>query len=123
MFQLSPAPAPSIWALRVLHRFSGEADGGGPVPGLVQTIGGTIFGAALKGGAYGSGVVFRLDPASNGQSWAFKVAHAISPGEGAGALGPLVADPQGGLYVLSSGGADPQGVCGSDCRTLLRVVP
>ena len=44
----------------VLYAFSGGADGGTPVGGLVA-IGSTLYGAASTGGIYGAGTLFSVD--------------------------------------------------------------
>jgi uncharacterized repeat protein (TIGR03803 family) len=46
----------------VLHTFTGAADGGLPLAGLVQDKAGNLYGTTYFGGASGNGVVFRLTP-------------------------------------------------------------
>lgn len=44
-------------------------DGRTPMPEIVEMPDGSLIGATLVGGLYGSGVIFRLQPLSNGE-WA-----------------------------------------------------
>jgi uncharacterized repeat protein (TIGR03803 family) len=45
----------------VLYSFAGGSDGAAPVAGLVQDRGGNLYGTTKYGGAYGAGVVFKLE--------------------------------------------------------------
>lgn len=45
----------------VLYSFTGGADGGYPLAGLVRDSAGNLYGTATKGGGSGDGVVFKLD--------------------------------------------------------------
>src|SRR5580658_6853701 len=45
----------------VLYNFTGGADGGWPKAGLIRDSAGNFYGTAYLGGAYGFGVVFKLD--------------------------------------------------------------
>ena len=49
----------------VLYNFTGGADGGGPSGGLIRDAAGNLYGTAVYGGTYGSGAVFKVDPAGN----------------------------------------------------------
>jgi uncharacterized repeat protein (TIGR03803 family) len=49
----------------VLHSFTGGADGGTPEAGLVQDAAGNLYGTTVFGGAFGQGVVFKLDTVLN----------------------------------------------------------
>jgi uncharacterized repeat protein (TIGR03803 family) len=54
--------APTGYDFKVLHTFTGGADGASPLAGLVQDVGGNLYGTADAGGSGQSGVVFRLTP-------------------------------------------------------------
>jgi uncharacterized repeat protein (TIGR03803 family) len=60
--------APSGYDFQVLHSFTGGADGGFPVGGLMRDAAGNLYGTTYGGGAacgsftFGCGVVFRLAP-------------------------------------------------------------
>ncbi|MFL6015265.1 MAG: choice-of-anchor tandem repeat GloVer-containing protein [Gaiellaceae bacterium] len=49
-------------AVTVVHTFTG-ADGSRPQAALVQAADGGLYGSAVVGGAFGRGVLFRIDPA------------------------------------------------------------
>jgi uncharacterized repeat protein (TIGR03803 family) len=56
--------APSGYDFKVLHSFTGGADGATPYAGLIQDGAGNLYGTTYSGGAYGRvlGVVFKLTP-------------------------------------------------------------
>jgi uncharacterized repeat protein (TIGR03803 family) len=49
----------------VLHYFTGGADGGLPVGGVIRDSAGNLYGATNRGGTLGYGVVYKLDSAGN----------------------------------------------------------
>jgi uncharacterized repeat protein (TIGR03803 family) len=57
VFELSAAGK-----FKVLHTFTGGADGGNPAGGLVMDKEGNLFGTTYGGGADGFGTVFRVIP-------------------------------------------------------------
>ena len=72
-------------ALTVVHDFS-PADGTGSYAGLVAGPGGSFYGTARAGGAFGGGTAFRLDPGG-----AFLVLRSFAPPEGTSPHAPLAA--------------------------------
>jgi uncharacterized repeat protein (TIGR03803 family) len=50
---------------KVLYNFTGGADGGQPWAGVIADRSGNLYGTTMTGGAGGSGVVYKLDPAGN----------------------------------------------------------
>jgi len=84
----------------VLYTFTGAADGAAPHAGLVQDAAGNLYGTTVGGGAYGNGVVFKLDPFAN-----YSVLYSFTGGDdGAGPLAALVFDADGNLYGTAPGG-------------------
>jgi uncharacterized repeat protein (TIGR03803 family) len=52
----------SGYDFRLLHSFTGGADGSTPYAGLTQDAAGNLYGTTYYGGTFGKGVVFRLTP-------------------------------------------------------------
>ena len=63
--------------LVTLYSFLGGADGANPVPGMVLSAGGTLYGATTAGGAWGGGTVFAVDIKSGTE----KVLHSFGSGK------------------------------------------
>ena len=84
---------------RVIHTFTGGADGLGGSPGrLVVDAAGNVFGVSTAGGANGNGDVFELTPTQTGE-WQVTVLYAFKGEPGSGfPYGALVADTKGNLY-------------------------
>lgn len=79
VFELTPPAVPgAAWIERVLYSFSGAADGGSPVAGVVSDAAGALYGTTLSGGARGRGTVFRLVRA--GDAWAQTVLYSFTGG-------------------------------------------
>jgi uncharacterized repeat protein (TIGR03803 family) len=113
VFELTPNPG-GPWTESVLYSFcslANCADGSGPSAGLIFDSTGRIYGTAPGGGAYGSGVVFKLTPNPDG-SWKEKLLHQFTGGkDGGGPGGSLIFDKAGNLYgAASNGGAGSYGV-------------
>jgi len=90
--------------IHVLHQFTGGKDGANPNGTVVVDASGNVYGATPKGGAYSSGVVFKLIPSSGGR-WTEQVLHQFTGGsDGAGPNGGLIFDSSGNLYGTTYGG-------------------
>jgi uncharacterized repeat protein (TIGR03803 family) len=71
-FRLSPSGK-----YKVIHQFTGGADGGGqPAAELVQLANGNFYGTTQQGGKHGRGVVFRMSPKGE-----LKVLHSFGGGD------------------------------------------
>src|ERR1022692_2790827 len=106
VFELTPG-AGGTWTEKVLHSFSGGADGTHPYAGLIFDAAGNLYGTTDLGGAYGYGTVFELTPAAGG-TWTEKVLHNFNNEgtDGIERLGPLIIDAAGNLYGTTyQGGA------------------
>jgi uncharacterized repeat protein (TIGR03803 family) len=90
-FELVPA-GPGSYTEKVLHTFTGGADGGQPIGTPVLDARGDIFGVTQFGGTGGQGVVYELSPSPAG--YAEHVLHSF-----ANDAGP----PQAGLAMASDG--------------------
>lgn len=98
---------------KVLHTFTGGADGGQPLfVKLIRDASGNLYGTTQLGGTAGHGTVFRLD--SRGKE---TVLYSFSGGfDGASPAAGLVRDKAGNLYGTTQGGGSPcfegEGGCG-----------
>jgi len=107
VFQLQPTEN-GRWTENVLYNFTGGADGGYPVAGVVLDTAGNLYGTTVAGGIAGQycyyydppycGVVFELSPGATG--WAETVLYrfAGSPNDGGNPVSNLVLDAAGNLY-------------------------
>ena len=92
----------------VLYSFSGGADGGYPLAGLIRDPAGNLYGTTNGGGASGAGVVFKID--SSGDE---TVLHSFTGGSDGGypLWVVLARDSAGDLYgTTASGGTANEGV-------------
>jgi uncharacterized repeat protein (TIGR03803 family) len=91
----------------VLHTFTGGADGGLPVAGVIRDSGGNLYGTTQVGGAEGVGVVFELNP--GGQE---SELHTFTGGaDGAIPGSGVIRDADGNLYgTATQGGTANWGV-------------
>jgi uncharacterized repeat protein (TIGR03803 family) len=82
----------------VLHSFTGMDDGanGGP---LLMDSAGNLYGATVQGGAYGNGIIFKLDTAGNET-----VLYSFTGGNDGGGPEGLIMDSAGNLYGIAFGG-------------------
>src|ERR1035437_5513979 len=94
--------------LKILHSFSGGADGSQPFGSLISDKAGNLYGTTNHGGienvncnmnGTGCGIVFELTPSQSG--WSYDVIYSFGgyPTDGGGPLtGHLIFDKQGNLY-------------------------
>jgi len=95
VFKLDPSGSESV-----LYTFQGAADGGAPVADLVQDAAGNLYGTAAGAGAFGYGVVFKLDPTGKET-----VLYAFKGGtDGENPHGGVIRDAAGNLYGTTEGG-------------------
>jgi uncharacterized repeat protein (TIGR03803 family) len=87
----------------VLYSFTAGANGGTPEAGLIQDAAGNLYGTTVFGGAFGQGVVFKLDTVG-----IESVLHNFKGvGDGTNTLAPLIRDAAGNLFGTASAGGDP----------------
>ncbi len=111
-FQVTPAGV-----YTTLYSFTGGADGGRPLRGVVQGIDGLFYGVCNTGGTYGGGAIFRI--AYLNTTFSLTSLYSFIPAvlDGSNALGNLVQASDGNFYGTTSGG----GLNGDG--TIYRVTP
>ena len=101
---------------KALYTFQGSSDGGEPYAGLVRDSAGNLYGTAISSGAFGWGVVFKVNP-----SGTETVLHSFGDGskDGRTPYGGLVRDKAGNLYgtTYEGGGIG----CVDGCGTVFKV--
>ena len=111
--ETSSAQAPTF---KVLYTFMGSSDGGGPYAGLVRDAAGNLYGTAISSGAFGWGVVFRVDARGSET-----VLHSFGgvTADGRTPYAGLVRDKAGNLYgtTYEGGGIG----CVDGCGTVFKV--
>ncbi len=86
------------WTLKVIHAFTGGADGSSGSAGRMILRNGHLYGAATTGGTYRSGVVFELTPRGGGE-WDFKTIYSFrGQPDGSFPYGALLFDASGNIY-------------------------
>jgi uncharacterized repeat protein (TIGR03803 family) len=85
------------WILKVIHAFTGGADGSTGSAGRMILRNGHLYGAATSGGTYGSGVIFELTP--SGGEWNFRTLYSFKgQPDGSFPYGALLFDASGRIY-------------------------
>ena len=101
---------------KVLYTFQGSSDGGEPYAGLVRDSAGNLYGTAISSGAFGWGVVFKVNP-----SGTETVLHSLGDGttDGRTPYAGLIRDKAGNLYgtTYEGGGIG----CVDGCGTVFKV--
>lgn len=107
----------------ILHSFSGPPDGGGgdgafSYDGVIRDTAGNLYGVTFDGGAFGAGVVYKLDTAR-------KETLLYSFARGSGGANPdsvLLLDSQGNLYGTTANGGNSE--CGgTGCGVIFELSP
>jgi uncharacterized repeat protein (TIGR03803 family) len=87
------------WTFRVIHTFTGGADGStGSAGRIAFDAAGNLYGVATAGGAHQAGVVYKLTPTQSGE-WTQSTLYAFNDEPDSGfPYGGLVADKNHNLY-------------------------
>jgi uncharacterized repeat protein (TIGR03803 family) len=106
---------------KVLHSFTGGADGANPLFDQMVLIGGNLYGVTSAGGASNDGTVFKLNV--HGQE---TVIHSFSGADGNSPEGGLIRDSAGNLYGVTQLGGNPTQSCSepfepNGCGTVFEV--
>ena len=115
VFELSPEPH-GKWKEKILYAFSGGADGGGSVNGVILDAAGNLYGTTNDGGDLscappsGCGVVFELIPSNKGP-WKEKVLHVFTGGNDGNEPNAVIQDNAENLFGTTFlGGPDDSGI-------------
>ena len=106
----------------VLYSFTGFADGGQPVAGVIGDAAGNLYGTTSVGGSvtcfgWGCGTVFKLDKTGKET-----VLYTFTGGaDGSSPLGGLVRDAAGNLYGTANSGGECSVV--GDCGVVFKIAP
>jgi uncharacterized repeat protein (TIGR03803 family) len=115
---------PSGYEFKVLHRFTGGADGGFPYASLIRDAAGNLYGTTYSGGSSSlSGTVFKLSPDGTET-----ILHRFTGGaDGAFPQAGLIRDSAGNLYGATFAGGLEHSRCGyvgfTSCGVVFKVSP
>jgi uncharacterized repeat protein (TIGR03803 family) len=108
-------PSAQAQTYLVLHSFTDGTDGRNPEADLVRDTSGNLYGTARFGGAYGGGIIFKLD--TNGTE---TILYNFTGGsDGGNPVSGLVLDAAGNLYGVASGGGNT--ACSGGCGTVFEL--
>ena len=104
VFELSPRQGGG-WTEAVLHSFIYSGSNGAfPFSGLIADSSGNLYGTAIGGGSYDSGIAFKLTPAGGG-TWTETLLHNFGHGfDGTFPNAVLILDSNGNLYGTTESG-------------------
>ncbi len=102
---------------KILHTFTGGADGGTPYGQLLRDSSGNLYGTTEAGGNYGAGTVFEITAAGEETV----LYHFTGGDDGSGPEGGLVRDAAGNFYGTTAYGGG--GNCFSGCGVVFKLTP
>jgi uncharacterized repeat protein (TIGR03803 family) len=102
--------------LSTLYSFTGGADGGSPIAGVIRDSAGNLYGTTGSGGSGGAGTVFKLDATGH-----FTVLYSFTGGTDGGEPAGLIQDQAGNLYGTTVSGGDLTCDSGHGCGTIFEV--
>jgi uncharacterized repeat protein (TIGR03803 family) len=118
-----PAGAVAASKYKVLHKFTGGADGGSPYAGLIFDAAGNLYGTTGQGGSLGGGTVFKLTPNSDG-TWKESVLYTFTGGaDGGSTRAGLIFDAAGYLYGTTVFGGKTSPQCPLGCGVVFKLDP
>jgi len=116
------SPSAQAQAFKVIHDFTGGADGSLPYAGVTMDRAGNLYGTTSAGGKASRGSVFRLKP-SNG-TWLLTTLYSFDPlheDDGASPESRVVFGPDGSLYGTTNYGGISN--CTNGCGTVYNMRP
>ena len=123
VFKLTPpARSGGAWSESVLYSFTGAADGGYPIGGVILDVFGALYGTTEDGGAYDYGTVFKLTPPPPRITWGESVLHSFTgAADGGSPEAGVIFDQLGALYgttIEGGAGCAPYG-----CGAVFKLTP
>lgn len=115
-----PAICTHAQTFTTLYNFTGGADGGEPLAGVIHGLDGELYGTTIGGGdlncdlPYGCGVVYKLNTGGTET-----VLHRFSGSDGASPSTPMARDNAGNFYGTTGEGGS--GDCGGGCGTVFEI--
>jgi uncharacterized repeat protein (TIGR03803 family) len=122
---MAPAQAQTSYSETVLHSFAPDPPrGSNPWAGVIRDEEGNLYGTTPSGGAWGAGVVYKVDTAGH----ATVLYHFRGQADGDMPYGGLLRDPAGNLYGTTQAGGITADVCyflgyWSGCGVVFKVDP
>jgi len=101
----------------VLYGFVGGTGGASPEAGVIADASGNLYGTTVSGGAFGHGVVYKLDPSGH-ETVLYTF---MGKGDGASPAAGVIADAAGALYGTTEYGGAPD--CYNGCGVVYKVAP
>jgi len=124
VFALTVVLAQSAQAqtFKVLHTFTGGADGASPLAGVTMDEAGNLYGTTSAGGGSGDGTVFRLS--KKGSNWILNPLYTFTGGnDGGSPWATVVFGPDGNLYGTTTYGGEGGCDYGLGCGTVFQLKP
>ncbi len=104
---------------QVIYSFTDGADGAYPDSDLIMDSAGNIYGSAVQGGAYDSGAVFQLTPASSG--WTQTILYSFRGStDGGEPYNGVTLDAKGNLYGTAVAGGTGT-ACDAGCGVVYKL--
>ena len=127
VFELKrPTKSGGKWRFSVLYTFTGTPDGAEPFAGVTFDQEGNLYGTTIYDGAYGYGVVYRMNPPKRkGGAWAETVLYSFDSVNdiGANPVGAVVFDGSGNMYGTTGAGGDLNCQGGFGCGVVFELFP
>jgi uncharacterized repeat protein (TIGR03803 family) len=117
IFRLTPTS--TGWKYKILHQFTGGADGASPYAGLTRDASGNFYGTTAGGGPRNQGTAFKLTA-----TFKLSILYSFKGGaDGSEPFADLVRDSGGNLYGTTVFGGTNTSNCSSGCGTVFKVDP
>jgi uncharacterized repeat protein (TIGR03803 family) len=106
---------------KVLHAFTGGADGHTPWAGVIQDGKGNLYGTTQYGGPTDAGTVFRLNKTTGKETVLYSFCTATNCPDGSAPEAGVIQDAQGNLYGTTTAGGNCVGFRNPGCGVVFKV--